>query len=124
MRRPHGYPLSRLATISTGANFIGPTSAQLLRAIAIAIRGTGCAWASVPVLCEVLNVPKSTLMSAINGNSWWCTHINGYVIAKCKQAIFAETPERITDAPHDMFALALGMTFGLQPWVPKQALVR
>ena len=112
-RTPCWDPALRLTTAGAKENFIVPTDAQLLRAIAVAIRGTRSAWASVAALCDILNVARCTLMSAIDRSSWWCTHINGYVIAKCQQAVFAHTPERLTNAPRDMLALALGMSYGL-----------
>ena len=100
-----------------------PNAAQLLRAIAFAVRGARCGWAPVARLCAILNVARRTLLSALQRNSWWCTHINGYVIAKNQEAIVADIPARITDATRDMLALAQAMTSGLQPWVPKQVLV-
>ena len=120
-----GVPTSGTSVYSVGASLEVPTGAQLLRAIAAAaVCGARCAWVSVVRLCDILNIPKRVLMSAVQRNSWWCTHINGYVIAKNQQAIFADTAEKITDAPRDMLALAQAMASGLQSWVTKQALVR
>ena len=79
------------------SNLEVPNAAQLLRAIAFAVRGARCGWAPVPRLCAILTVSRRTLICAVQRNSWWCTHINGYVIAKNQEVIFADIPAKITD---------------------------
>ena len=75
-------PAFGTSVYSVDASFEVPTGAQLLRAIAAAVSGARCAWVPIVRLCHILNVPKRILISAVQRNSWWCTHINGYVIAK------------------------------------------
>ena len=98
-----------------------PTHCQLLRAIAMTIRGTECSWANITRLCDILAVEPDVILAAVQRTTF-AAHINGCVRAKRMPEVFAG-PYPVFNAPHQMYGLARTLTSIQQPLVPQKVLV-
>ena len=101
---------------------VEPTDAELLRAIAMAIRGQRCAWAPVAVVSAILDVPAPVVFLAVKRDVF-CMHINGYIRAMSQQAMLGDVGKVLGNAPREMLALARALTSETQPRMPQQVLV-
>ena len=116
-------PASRDAAVLSCGDSVLPSAVELLRAIAVILRGTQSAWAPVGALAQRLNTSRGAILDVAQRYDW-CTHINGYICAKAQDALFQASPRVLINWPRDMFALARAITSATQPLVPRRVLVR
>ena len=97
------------------------TDCQLLRAIALAIRGSESSWASSERLSDILTAAPDVILAAVRRNTF-AAQINGYVRAQMMSEVFAG-PYPVVNAPTQMYALARALTSELRPLVPQRVLL-
>ena len=115
--------ISSFSKLLRAMESVAPTDAELLRAIAMAIRGQRCAWAPVAVVSAILNVPAQMVLLAVKRDVFG-VHINGYLRAKRQQALLGHVGKVLGNAPREMLALARALTSETQPRVLQQVLVK